>query len=218
MSPFPGRRAAALAVLLATASCSSMYYGMMESFGVEKRHIMVDRVEEARDDQEDAKEQFKTTLERFKELTGADGGDLESTYNALAKDYERCVDDADAVRDRIESIEDVAEDMFDEWRTEIDEISNVDYRRTSEDLLDDTRQRYAKMIAAMKDAEAKMAPVLQAFKDQVLFLKHNLNAQFIAQLQNTVLQIEGDVDVLIADMERSIQEADEFIEGMNAST
>lgn len=217
MSSF--RRSAALcAVLLTTASCSSMYYGFMESFGVEKRHIMVDRVEEARDDQEEAKEQFKTTLERFKELTGADGGDLESTYNALAKDYERCVADAETVSDRIESIEDVAEDMFEEWRDEIQQISNANYQRTSEDLLEETQDRYVKMLAAMKSAEAKMAPVLQAFKDQVLFLKHNLNAQFIAQLQDTVLQIEGDVDSLIADMERSITEADEFIDGMNAST
>lgn len=218
MSPSPTRRAAALVALLAFASCSSMYYGVMESFGVEKRHIMVDRVEEAREDQEDAKEQFKTTLERFKELTSADGGDLEDTYEELSRDYERCEADAQQVRDRIDSIRDVAEDMFDEWRDEIAEIENASYRRTSEDLLEETEARYGRMYTAMKDAEAKMEPVLQAFKDQVLFLKHNLNAQLVAQLQDTVLEIEGDVDSLIADMERSIREADEFIEGMSAST
>ena len=41
------------------SSCASIYYSTMETFGVEKRDILVDRVEDARDGQEDAKEQFQ---------------------------------------------------------------------------------------------------------------------------------------------------------------
>jgi len=206
--------AAAAATLV---SCSSMYYGMMESFGKEKRHIMVDRVEDVRDDQEDAKEQFKTTLERFKELTGADGGDHESIYAKLASDYEKCVARADDVRDRIDSIQDVAEDMFDEWRDELELFQNANNRANSEELLEETEARYAKLYGVMRVAEEKMDPVLQAFEDQVLSLKHGLNAKLVASLQDTAIEIESDVAILIADMERSINEADEFIEGMSAS-
>jgi hypothetical protein len=53
--------------------------------------------------------------------------------------------------------------------------------------------------------------VLAGFRDQVLFLKHNLNAKAIASLQSNVLAIEDDIAVLIRDMEASIKEADEFI-------
>jgi hypothetical protein len=59
-----------------------------------------------------------------------------------------------------------------------------------------------------------MNPVLAAFKDQVLFLKHNLNAQAIASLGSTATQIEGDVARLIKEMEASIGEADDFIKQM----
>lgn len=207
-------------LLLWTASstgCSSMYYSAMESFGVEKRHIMVDRVEEARDAQEEAKEQFKTTLERFKELTGADGGELESSYNALAAEYQRSESDAKEVQSRISSIEDVADAMFDEWLAENEEIENPDYRRTDIALLDDTRASYEEMIGAMHRAEGKMAPVLQVFKDHVLFLKHKLNAQMLASLQNTVVEVEADVGALIRDMEASIAEANRFIDAMPSS-
>jgi len=41
-----------------------------------------------------------------------------------------------------------------------------------------------------------MDPVLEAFEDQVLFLKHNLNAQAIGALENELGQIRQDVDSL----------------------
>jgi hypothetical protein len=56
--------------------------------------------------------------------------------------------------------------------------------------------------------------VLQKFKEQVLFLKHNLNAQAISSLQTQVSGIQGDVDKLIRDMDASIQEANAFIAQM----
>ena len=214
MIRLPLARLAAIALLASTSGCSSLYYATMESFGVEKRHIMVDRVEEARDSQEDAKEQFKTTLERFKELTGADGGEVEDVYMSLAADYERSESDADEVRGRISSIESVAEDMFEEWRDEIDQIQNPEFRSQDLRLLGETRESYEDMISAMHRAEEKMDPVLQVFKDYVLFLKHRLNAEYMATLQDTVIEVEADVGALIADMEASIAEANQFIDGM----
>jgi hypothetical protein len=66
----------------------------------------------------------------------------------------------------------------------------------------------------MKRAEAKVDPVLSAFRDQVLFLKHNLNAQAIASLHKELASVEVDVTSLINEMEVSIAEADRFIKGM----
>ena len=56
-----------------------------------------------------------------------------------------------------------------------------------------------------------MDPVLSAFQDQVLYLKHNLNAQAIVSLQGELVSIETDVAGLIKEMEASIKEADTFI-------
>ena len=58
--------------------------------------------------------------------------------------------------------------------------------------------------------------LLAAFNDQVLFLKHNLNARAIASLDSTVLELEGEVTRLIEEMNASIAEANAFIESMNA--
>ena len=98
------------------------------------------------------------------------------------------------------------------------ELSDPAFRRASEDQLEATRDRYAVLVGKMDAAAASMDPVLAVFKDRVLFLKHNLNARAIASLGDQTTAIEDDVAELIAEMERSIAEADAFIAEMQAGT
>ena len=105
----------------------------------------------------------------------------------------------------------MADALFDEWAEEITQYSNAELRRSSQKKLNETKTRYAHLLRAMKKASSKMDPVLAAFKDQVLYLKHNLNAQAITALEGELVSIQGDVGSLIKEMEVSIAEADEFI-------
>ncbi len=198
-------------------SCRSMYYSTMEQFGVHKRDILVDRVEEARDAQTEAKEEFKSALEAFQAVTGFQGKELGKAYERLNDKYESSSEKAAEVKERIDSIEKVAGDLFEEWDEEIAQMQNADYRSRSKKLLADTRDRSEELVTAMRKAEAKMKPVLAAFKDHVLFLKHNLNAQAIASLKGELDTIEDSVAALVFDMEKSIKEANEFIEQMDSA-
>jgi hypothetical protein len=195
-------------------ACESTYYKAMESIGYHKRDIMVDRVQDARDAQEEAKEQFESALEKFSSVLGFRGGDLEEKYDQLKAEYDESVTKADAVRNRIAAVEDVAEDLFAEWQQELGQYTNSKLRQSSARKLRETKSKYAQLIAAMKRAERKIDPVLSAFQDQVLYLKHNLNAQAIASLQSELASIETDVARLIKEMEASIKEADKFISSM----
>jgi len=202
---------------LAFTGCQSAYFATMEKFGYAKREILVDRVEEAQDEQKDAKEQFVSTYERFKSVTGVQGGKLEDTYEKLNDSYEDCTDQATAVREKIQAVEEVADAMFSEWKTEIAQYSDAALERASQDSLDQTKDRYADLLGSMKKASKSMDPVLSAFKDRVLFLKHNLNAQAINSLSETALSIQGDVTKLIDNMQASIAEADEFLSAMKSN-
>jgi hypothetical protein len=199
------------AVVLMLAGCSSVYYGTMERFGVHKRDIMVDRVKKARDTQDEAKERFLTAMEQFKAVVDFQGGDLEKKYNELSAALNRAEDGARAVRERIGAVEDVSEALFDEWRSEIGQYSSDQLRRASQRQYDLTKARYEELIAAMKRAEARLEPALVPLRDQVLYLKHNLNARAIAGLSGEVISVQANVDRLVRDMERAIAEADEFI-------
>ena len=206
----------AASTLLLLLGCRGAYYGMMEQFGVEKRDILVDRVEEGRDAQTEAKEQFQSALEAFKSVTSFKGGELEAQYERLKSEYDGAADRVGEVEERIDAIEKVAQDLFAEWKKEIGEISSSDLKAQSQRMLDDTKTRYAELLKAMQKAEGKMKPVLVAFNDRVLFLKHNLNAQAIASLSSQVGEIDGKVQELVREMEASIAEANEFIAAMDS--
>ncbi len=202
------------ALLLSLTACSSMYYGALESAGIPKRELMVHRVEKARDTQEETKEQFKTALEQFTAVTNFDGGDLEVVYNQLNDEYEASVDQAETVRKRIDDIKDVSTALFEEWEEEIEEFSSASLKRSSKTQLSETQRQYRQLINAMESAESKLDPVLTVFKDQVLYLKHNLNARAISSLKNELSGIQSDVSSLIDAMESSIDEANNFINSM----
>ncbi|MCL6416602.1 DUF2959 domain-containing protein [Aestuariirhabdus sp. Z084] len=207
-----GIRAGMLAVLsIALAGCQSAYYGAMEQVGVHKRDIMVDRVEDARDAQNDAKEQFKSALEQYRSVVTIEDQALADKYDLLNDEYESSRDAAQAVTDRIEAVEDVSEALFDEWREELQLYSNASLRQQSERKLKNTQSKYTSLIKAMRRSEAKMQPVLAALQDQVLFLKHNLNARAIDALKGELKTIQSDVGRLVKEMERSIAESEAFL-------
>lgn len=199
------------ATLTCLCACSGIYYATMEKFGYQKRDLLVERVQEARESQSEAKQQIQTTFEAFQGLTGFQGGELQAKYEQFRSLEEDCVERAGDVKERIASIETVSGDMFTEWGQEIDQIQNPNLRAQSEQMKVDTERRYGGLIGTMKAAEQRMQPVLTAFHDQVLFLKHNLNATAISSLANEAARIQTDVAGLIADMQRSIDEADRFI-------
>lgn len=205
-----------LALLFTLAGCSSMYYSAMETLGFEKRDILVDRVEEARDSQNDAQETFRSSLERFQSVVDTPDTPLKEKYEEVRDAYEDSEASADRVRERIDKVEDVAHALFREWDDELDRYESASLRRSSEQKLQETRRHYEQLIARMHEAEDRMGPVLQAFEDQMLFLKHNLNAQAIASLESELGRIRQDVDSLIREMEDSIAESEAFIQRFRA--
>ena len=207
----------ALLVALSGAGCNSAYYSVWKKLGYEKRDLLVSEVDTAKKDQEKAKEQFKTTMQRFQELTNFQGGELEAKYKALDSDYQACESRATAVSKQIADVDSVAKDMFAEWKSELSQYQSADLRAKSEQQLQQSQQKYAELLSAMRKAESSMQPVLKAFHDQVLFLKHNLNAQAIASLQTTSEGINQNVQQLIKDMESSINQANDFINHMKSS-
>ena len=191
--------------------CRHFYYRTKESFGQHKRDIVVCRVEEACDSLQDTRSHFEDALEHFKSMTQFEGGSLENRYKLLKWQFDISQSKALTVSERIRAIEEVSEALFSEWEMELGQYTNRSLRAHSRQQLKSTRQHYARLIKAMHRAEAKIKPVLSAFRDQVLFLKHNLNAQAIAALQNELVEIGGEIVQLVQAMEKSINEANAFV-------
>jgi hypothetical protein len=197
------------------AKCQKIYFRAIESTGHHKRDILVARVESARDSLEEAKEQFQSALDKFSALTQFDGGGLEDLYRQLKIEFDYSQSKALAVKDRIDAVQDVAEALFAEWETELDQYTSRSLRSSSRQKLRRTQQHYGQLISAMRRAEGKIEPVLCVFQDQVLYLKHNLNAKAIASLEHELVAMAAGVTGLIGAMERSISRANDFMYSLN---
>lgn len=202
-------------VLVVLAGCSTIKYNTLEKIGIHKRDLLVDNVEDTRDAQKDAQEQFQDALERFGSIVTIQETDLKKAYDKLKDEYEDSVDAAEDVSEEIDEVEEVAADLFAEWREENELYTDNVLRRDSENKLRDTEARYKEMLKSMKDAETSMQPVLSSLQDNVLYLKHNLNAQAVGSLQTTFNELEGDIGILLERMNQSIARSNEFINQLN---
>ncbi|MCK4841799.1 MAG: DUF2959 domain-containing protein [Methylococcales bacterium] len=193
-------------------SVNSVYYQSRESFlGHHKRDIVVINVDQACNSLKTTRDQFEDALEQFKDIVTVDESSLEHRYNLLRRQFEFCKARSDDVSSRIVMIEEASNSLFREWEGELEDYNSRALRAKSRQQLKTAMRQYNRLIRTMRNAESKIHPVLAAFKDQVLFLKHNLNAQAIAALQHEFLEIGIDIAQLVEVMEVTIKEASQFV-------
>ena len=215
-APVKIRLLVAAIMMLGFSSCSSIYYGTMERLGKHKRHIMIDRVKATREAQADAKGQFLAALEQVTGIVAAPEAEMEKRHGHLDAALGRCESKAGALRGRISSLEDVARALFREWRSEIEDFNSDALRAASQQKYDMTLAKYSELVEAMEEAESKLEPALIPLRDQVLFMKHNLNAKAFAGLNEEQANIQTRVDLLAGALEAAISAADKFLAAFQA--
>lgn len=203
-----------ISAVLTLTGCASAYYGTMEKVGYHKRDILVDRVESTRDAQSDAQAQFKSALDQFASVIQLKETDLKQAYEKLNDEFEESESSAKKVSDRIEKVESVADALFDEWQEELSLYQNQSLKAASSKKLKETQRRYKEMLKTMQRAEKSMQPVLNTFRDNVLYLKHNLNAQAIGALRGEFSGLQADISRLIESMNHSIDQSNRFIRSL----
>jgi len=201
-------------VLSACGTVEKAQYSVLEKVGIHKRDILVDRIQDTSKTQEETKQQFQSAYDELASLVKIDGGDLEQKYKRMAKAVRASEDQAEELDDRIKSVNDVANDLFEEWQLELNGYQSASLRRVSETNLNTTKQRYAAIYKKMQISQQRVEPVLKVLQDNTLYLKHNLNARAVNSLSGEVLVIEDKVALLIQQMEASINESKNFIDAM----
>jgi len=200
-----------ITTIIMISGCESTYYSTMEALGSHKRDILVDRIENTQEAQQESQQQFKDALDQFRSVVEFDGGDLQDRYNKLNSEFEDSEAAVQEITDHIDSVESVAEALFEEWSEELTLYTSSNLRRAAQAKLSATEKQYEKMIKSMRKAESSTKPVLDSMRDQVLYLKHSLNAQAIASMKGELSTISTDINNLISEMQKSIDEANRFI-------
>ncbi len=210
--------ASLLALTFTLSGCESVYYSAMEKVGFHKRDILIDRVEETKESQQESQEEFQSALEGLTTLIDFKGGELQKTYDALNDDYQSSLKAANEVSTNIDKVEEVANALFDEWSDELEQYKSASLKRQSSQKLAETQRQFTTLLRSMRNAESKMEPVLSSLNDNVLYLKHNLNAQAVSEIKGEFTNLKRDIQQLMNDMNESIAESNKFIKQMNSGS
>lgn len=197
------------------SGCETAYINTMEQFGVHKRDILADRIVDVQEAQAEGQQEFRSALEQFRSVIDVEGGELEKQYNKLQSAYDRSEAAAENISKRIDKVESVAEALFDEWDDELDQYTNQRLRADSERKLRETQRGYEQVMRAMRASEKSLTPVLNALRDNTLYLKHNLNASAIGALRGEYQNVNSNVEQLLKSMEKSIAESNAFIKTLD---
>ena len=203
--------------LSACGTAQKVKYSTLEKVGIHKRDILVDRIKDTNETQQDAKEEFKSAYDELADLIDTNDRGLEKKYARMADAVSDSEDKANELDQRIKSVNAVATDLFNEWEEELAQYQSASLRRVSEQNLNTTKARYQQLYLSMLISQQRIIPVLEVLQDNTLYLKHNLNARAISNISSEVISVEDKVDSLIRQMEESIAESKRFIEDMQAS-
>lgn len=207
----------AIVALLTLTGCQNTYLSAMESAGIPKRQILVNRIEDARDAQIKARFQFSRALDRYRNALHF-GDDPQQAYATLERDYAASEKAAAAIKPRIDTVEQIADALFDEWEDELDGYASNTLRDASARELKQTRAQYSDLIGKMRTAQGRVEPALGALRDQMLFYNHSLNAKAINSVAGSYSSVQGNVQPLLLDMQRSIDGAEGFMKQLSNPT
>lgn len=197
--------------LVGLGACQSAYFGALEKIGIAKRDVLLDRVEAARGSQGEAERAYADALTAFRAVVSVEAGELEAVYLKLKASHDEAAARAQAFGERIAAVESVADALFKEWEGELGQYGDATLRAKSKAQLDRTRSRYRTVDQAMRRAEASFTPALKLLGDQVLYLKHNLNAAAIGAIRDELPRLQADAAGLQRDVQRATAEADRFL-------
>lgn len=204
----------AVMVLGCLAACQSAYFGASENFGFYAQDVLADRVEASKEAQRQAKDSFQAAADYLPAIIHYAGGDLKEIYLETYRHYSLAKSDAKLVRERVQDVENVAEDLFQEWVDKIKGYSDLSLQASNQRRLYKTRRLFASTMEAMQRSTRRIDPVMESYKENVINLRNNLNVQGVTNVRFEFEAIERDMHDLIDDMQRSITSSEEFVKNM----
>jgi DNA repair exonuclease SbcCD ATPase subunit len=198
---------------------SSTYYEAAETVGYEKREMLIDRLQEARDSQVGAKQQMQTALYTLRRIGSVPETELEDLHDDLATEVNRAKDQLDDLHDDIAAVESVARSLFDDWEDDLAKFENQEARNRSQEELRDTRKRHETLVAELRSSERKLQRIMPRLEDQARVLEHAEELGRSPSLTDDLDDVREEISTLIEELDDSIDRTQRFIdEGIEVAT
>lgn len=203
------RRPLALAatfLLVATVGgCSAAYYAAMEQLGWEKRDILVNRIEVARDALRAAARRVTTAWQVVERASAAEAGPVAARLRTALADAHT---DAAVAERRVAGVAAAGTRLFTSWAQEVADTRDAAQRTRGEEIYARAEERYGRMLAVMQEAVAAMPPVLAVLREQAAALEAAPGAATGAAVRAALAAAADELGVLQLATDRAAAEAD----------
>ena len=199
----------ALALLL--IGCQSQpYYKTMEVLGVQKRDLLVDRIDDVRATGVEAQSLLAKLVTTYRETADAPRDNIEGAYDRFEDGFEDARNKIRKMEGDIKTMKRVADDTFAEWESELKLYQDPQLKAESEAELAQRRQEYAALERVFDETGQRLDPVLFSLRDRVLYLNRNQSPETLARMKADAPQVEAELRGAIAELQRSIDAAAAF--------
>ena len=201
-----------IAISTALVGCKSTYYEAAETVGYERREMLTDRMQDARDSQVAAKQQLQTALYTLRRVGSVPEEEVADLHHDLETEVDRTDEQIEDLHEDIASVESVAQAMFDDWEDDLAKYESEDLRSRSRQELQETRQSYRELIGSLRETEQKLQSVIPPMKDQVLSIEHAMKAGRAPEKSDDLEEVREKISTLIEDLDDSIDRTQRFID------
>jgi SMC interacting uncharacterized protein involved in chromosome segregation len=201
-----------IAISAALVGCKSTYYKAAETVGYEKREMLTDRMQDARDSQVAAKQQLQTALYTLRRVGSVPETEVADLHHDLDTEVDRASEQLDDLHEDIASVESVAQAMFDDWEDDLAKYESEDLRARSRQELQETRQNYSALIGSLRETEQKLQTVIAPLKDQVMAIEHAMKAGQAPEKSDDLDDVREKISTLIEELDDSIDRTQRFID------
>ena len=197
-TPIVKYSALACALWLGLGACQNMPSSISGVFrkqpkaGPSQVDDLLTQIERVHVECELSKQRVREAQETLAAIAAPDfGGDPLVAYEQFEKAIETSEDQAKSLRARVAPMRRAAEPFFDQWAADLSSFGNPAMRQRSQQRLDETRERYERIVAAVTPAQSALDAFNMSLNDCALFLGNDFNAGSVAAIANEIEAIEG---------------------------
>jgi cell division septum initiation protein DivIVA len=187
------------AVLVAIAAT-----GALAQQGFRQTDRLMSRAENSARAIEDTKGELQRTLEAYNSMFDGSAKNPRRAYQISLRGVERSEKRVGDIQKRLNEMQIEADKYFADWTTSLDAIINQDLRRRSEARRDETRAGYDNIHQAALKAVAEYETFIGNFRDQLMFLGHDLNPSSISSLKEDAGKLNGEAAQLFSEADGSL--------------
>ena len=177
--------AVVLPVLAGLTACKGSSKQMV---GLRRVDDLLGRIERVHVECELSRESARIALDTLHAVVAL-GTDAMASYAELVDALEVSEERAEALRAVIKPMDRAAEQVFEQWNSDLNSFTRAEMRKRSRDRMLDTRERYDAIITAAEPAREAYEELNAGLRDCVLFLGHDFNANAVAEIESDVLAL-----------------------------